>query len=153
MIDQFKTNYRELEGSELITSFFRDIRDLESKFIESVKQILEEENEEYRRDSRYMKIDRERLDLVRPFLDEKDQMHALIKKCHEAHSEVIGIKEEELLKRERVRMRDALKKSSTEEHRRNRERITEINMYVSMHKDAFSKEREQIEKGEYGEGE
>lgn len=123
IISQFKENYEVMDYREVISSYFKELRVQEDKFSQEMKEILLDQV------SKKDNLEDEIKDQVGDFLEDKDQLIAILSRATETRVEILQQKEDELLECEKNGLLDTLANVKLEELQRNRSRISECIRY------------------------
>jgi len=141
IIRQFEQIYTELteQTTETITLQMTKSRDEEKLYYDDIFQVfiglVENRHSEQAQglsvENSFM-VDDQSTRQVLSILDNKEDVMKMINESHEAHEQKMFNKEEILIKNEKEELESRTEKNLMAEHARNRARVCEINMYVSL---------------------
>ncbi|KAL0478402.1 hypothetical protein AKO1_008620, partial [Acrasis kona] len=134
VIEEFITNYKDLDCQEIIRTFFGNCRQAEQSYhLEVQSKLLQDADNKDKLDLNESTAER-----IREFLEDKDQVLNILQRSTEAHLTHIQTQEEILTKNEETRMKSQLEKVKLDEHARNRSRISEIHSFVERVKEEIN---------------
>jgi hypothetical protein len=158
VIRGFEQTYNELteQTTETITQSFTKLREEEKAYFDDIFQVfiglVENRHTEAPQgnlggEASFMEDDARKQ--VLSILDNKEDVMKMINESHEAHEQKMYGKEEQLISNEKKMQDDIQQSSVSDERARNRSRVCEINMYVSLVNQEISSYLDQEEASYY----